>query len=448
MKTKLLLLLLLAFSFGNAQVNVNEGFESGFPSGWSVQGYTDPAPTNLGYCSGAYGLRSFTMNNVSTPFAAVYTSSYVSDGNAIEVSYKYKGMNATSDIAYLYYELNNSGTWVLITSVNSITNTCQTIGGIIEQGTIPNNSTVRFRMQINSYNNIVYFDEFSAVQLPPAPAPVTIAEYNFDNTYNNINGNTPFANLPGTTSFVPDRNAVANNAIQVVGDANNGTFCNALAPTGAAPRTISFWYKTVSHAGSKSLFSYGTAVQYKTFGAYFGTTGNIVLWGYSYDHPFSGTYALNTWRHLVITFNGASTKLYMNGTLVGTISTSLLNTGTGTNFRIGNNGVTMQFDDLKIYNTALTQTDITSLYNNNTLASSDFSHNNLTVKVYPNPVRDILNIETETEIKSVEIYNLQGQKVKTALSKQVNVSDLASGIYMVRMQDENNAIETKRIVKE
>ena len=54
----------------------------------------------------------------------------------------------------------------------------------------------------------------------------------------------------------------------------------------------------------------------------------------------------------------------------------------------------------------------------------------------------------DTEIKSVEIYNLQGQKIKTALSKQVNVSDLSAGIYMVRMEDTNNAVETKKIVKQ
>jgi hypothetical protein len=207
--------------------------------------------------------------------------------------------------------------------------------------------------------------------------PMAIAEYSFDNTYNNLNGNTPFANIPGVTSFVPNRNAVANSAIQVVGDANNGTFCNVLAPTGSQARTISFWYKTPSHAGFKSLFSYGLPSQYQTFGAYFGANGNIVFQGFSYDHDFLGSYALNTWRHLVITFDTADVKLYMNGTLVASTPRPLLNTGTGTNFRIGNNTITMQFDDLKIYNYALGQADITSLYTNNTLSSSDFSQNNL-----------------------------------------------------------------------
>ena len=276
--------------------------------------------------------------------------------------------------------------------------------------------------------------------------PILLAEYTFNNTYNNINGNTPFANVPSTTSFVVDRNAVSNNAIQVVGNSNNGTFCNASAPTEGNPRTISFWYKTPSHAGYKSLFSYGTAAANRTFGAYFGPNGNIFFQGYSYDHDFGGTYAVNTWRHLVLIFDGTNLKLYLDGMLVGTVARPLLNTGTGTNFRIGNDTITMQFDDLRIFNYALDQADITSLYTNNTLLSSDFNQNNLEVSLYPNPVRDILNIETELDIQSIEIYNIQGQKVLSSNQKQINVSDLTAGMYMVRIQDVDNNIATKKII--
>ena len=101
---------------------------------------------------------------------------------------------------------------------------------------------------------------------------------------------------------------------------------------------------------------------------------------------------------------------------------------------------------LKIYNYALEQADITSLYTNNTLSSSNFTQNNLEVALYPNPVRDILNIEIENDIQSIEIYNIQGQKVLSSNQKQINVSDLATGMYMVRIQDIDNNIATKKIV--
>ncbi|MQP53804.1 T9SS type A sorting domain-containing protein, partial [Flavobacterium sp. LMO9] len=91
--------------------------------------------------------------------------------------------------------------------------------------------------------------------------------------------------------------------------------------------------------------------------------------------------------------------------------------------------------DLKIYNYALNATEVSSLYTNNALTSESFNSNNLEVALYPNPVHNILNIETALELKSVEIYNIQGQKVLSSNQKQINVSDLAAGMYMVRIQD-------------
>jgi hypothetical protein len=80
------------------------------------------------------------------------------------------------------------------------------------------------------------------------------------------------------------------------------------------------------------------------------------------------------------------------------------------------------------------------------LSAEDFSQNNLEVALYPNPVNDVLNIESELELKSVEIYSIQGQKVLTTNQKKINVSDLAAGMYMVRIQDLDNNIATKKII--
>ncbi|MFY8097697.1 MAG: T9SS type A sorting domain-containing protein, partial [Flavobacterium sp.] len=104
-------------------------------------------------------------------------------------------------------------------------------------------------------------------------------------------------------------------------------------------------------------------------------------------------------------------------------------------------------DDLKIYNYALTDAQVSQLYNNNTLSTSDFDQNNLEVALYPNPVQDILNINVDNAIKSVEIYNIQGQKVLNSTSNEVDMSSLNSGIYLVKITDENNSIATKKVVK-
>jgi hypothetical protein len=218
-------------------------------------------------------------------------------------------------------------------------------------------------------------------------------------------------------------------------------------PLGKTDRTISFWYyhTTFSPITSYASFNYGGSSQYNTFGFFLNST-SVNFQGFSYDQSFTnGTTNPYQWYHAVVVFESENAKIYVNGVLKGTIARPLINT-TLTSFKIG--AFAGAIDDLKIYDRALKQADISSLYTNNTLSSSDFAQKNLKVSLYPNPVRDILNIETDTEIKSVEIYNLQGQKIKTALSKQVNVSDLSAGIYMVRLEDTNNAVETKRIVKE
>jgi hypothetical protein len=67
--------------------------------------------------------------------------------------------------------------------------------------------------------------------------------------------------------------------------------------------------------------------------------------------------------------------------------------------------------------------------------------------LYPNPVVDILNIDITAEIKSIDIFNIQGQKVLSATQKQINLLDLASGMYLIRIQDAENAITVKKFMK-
>ena len=73
------------------------------------------------------------------------------------------------------------------------------------------------------------------------------------------------------------------------------------------------------------------------------------------------------------------------------------------------------------------------------------------VKLYPNPVNDVLNISLDKEITGVSIYNLLGQEV---LSKSINsnetsidVADLTTGTYLIKATS-NNEVKTLKIVKQ
>ena len=87
----------------------------------------------------------------------------------------------------------------------------------------------------------------------------------------------------------------------------------------------------------------------------------------------SGTFSLNTWTHIAMTYNNPTQTfiLYRNGVQVysNTSYTSSFNAGDGllpTNFRIGvgfGNACNSKNYDVTIFNTALSATDITTLYN-------------------------------------------------------------------------------------
>lgn len=68
--------------------------------------------------------------------------------------------------------------------------------------------------------------------------------------------------------------------------------------------------------------------------------------------------------------------------------------------------------------------------------------------IYPNPVKNILNIQFEGAIKSVEMYNLQGQLVLKSNQLSIDVSRFQNGVYLLKMEDENQNIGFKRFIKE
>ena len=74
----------------------------------------------------------------------------------------------------------------------------------------------------------------------------------------------------------------------------------------------------------------------------------------------------------------------------------------------------------------------------------------LSFNVYPNPVNDRLNIEAETEILEVVVYDIFGrQQELSAISSQPSVIDVAnlnSGVYFVKVVTENAEV-VKRFVK-
>ncbi|AVI51363.1 T9SS C-terminal target domain-containing protein [Pukyongia salina] len=72
------------------------------------------------------------------------------------------------------------------------------------------------------------------------------------------------------------------------------------------------------------------------------------------------------------------------------------------------------------------------------------------VTVYPNPVKDILNISTTTVVDSVVVYDVLGKVVLQAqpdtVSPSIDMSALSSGAYMVQVNI-GNATKTVKVIK-
>lgn len=92
-----------------------------------------------------------------------------------------------------------------------------------------------------------------------------------------------------------------------------------------------------------------------------------------------------------------------------------------------------------------------------TLSNEDFVNQDLSVRLFPNPVSDYLNVnfnEITTSNYAIEIYDVTGKKqIKTSMlegenQKRINLQPLASGIYLISVTQTNtNNTNTYRIIK-
>lgn len=490
MKTKLLLLFLVLTFFANAQVTLGLLHEFKFNNSYNNeagnQNFTSNASTSFvsdrnGNTNSAVQISNTTIQTtlVGLPIgAAARTVSFWYKTNTT-ISYPNVfsyGINTVNRMFGMYH--NVSGMPVFFCNTGDIASTGNGIpnntwnhaaityngsqvvvyinGIIVINGSIALNtgnsafllghasSTTTTIDDLKIYNRAITQTEVQALYngaLPPA-----IAEYNFNNTLENVNGTNPFS-VGANNSFVADRNGNANSALYI----NN--YISATIPNlpygNLIPASVSVWVK-MTNSGGGYIYTYGLSPNASsgfinsTEIIAFGPGGNFALNNLSNN--------VNEWYHLVFTYDGQASRIYRNGTLLGAWDRNwnIVNNnnlfslgkfpGSDTNYFEGN------VDDLKIYPYALSQTEINNLYTNNSLSSQDFNQSNLEVFLYPNPANDVLNIEMIKEVKSLEIYNLQGQKIKSAIQKQINVSDLAKGIYLVKVSDIENATTTKRII--
>ncbi len=256
--------------------------------------------------------------------------------------------------------------------------------------------------------------------------------------------------------------------------------------------SLSFWVSTTNISNCQSLikkcnFSNAANEQWAialvdtsvvVFGKYNNPSCTPGVWRSS-DYTYSDLFN-NEYHHLTYTINLDTMRLYIDGYLTNQIITNSnqLNSCFGGDIQIGRNWANDlcfyngKLDDIGIWNRALTQQEISNLYNGGicyqTITVTDtllintgitgfnpVTYEN-TIRIWPNPTYDHITIDAGNlnvmNGYSIRIVNALGQQVfQSAITQQQFYLDLntwtGSGIYYVNIINAQGVtIDTRKIV--
>ncbi|CAL2076882.1 conserved protein of unknown function precursor containing a type A C-terminal secretion signal [Tenacibaculum sp. 190524A02b] len=107
--------------------------------------------------------------------------------------------------------------------------------------------------------------------------------------------------------------------------------------------------------------------------------------------------------------------------------------------------------------TTTTTTTITITMNANQAVTGTFSQVTAGIddekllkdfSVYPNPTAEVLNVKLQETVNNITIYTIQGKKVMQSKERVINVSELPSGIYLIKIDAKNNKTGLTKFVKQ
>lgn len=209
---------------------------------------------------------------------------------------------------------------------------------------------------------------FRVVAIPTLNAGL-VAYYPFNGSAKDESGNGNHGTIYGAVSTA-DRFNHADSAYAFDG-VNDYIDCgNQPTVNITGPLTLAAWVYVESLKDERIISKWGLYSGYELDIAY-GTNSYLLRFNINqYSDP---VYALsgieNQWMFLTATWNGAVKKLYVNGELKGTLNTTYVDIAVSTyNLRIGamSNGAPAFFggkiDSIRIYNRALSDFEISSLY--------------------------------------------------------------------------------------
>lgn len=80
-----------------------------------------------------------------------------------------------------------------------------------------------------------------------------------------------------------------------------------------------------------------------------------------------------------------------------------------------------------------------------TIQQINTKHQTPNIVIFPNPTKDYINI-IGNNIKQTIISTIEGKQVITSVSKQIDVSSLAKGIYVITIFTSNGNICNQKLI--
>ncbi len=314
-------------------------------------------------------------------------------------------------------------------------------------------------------------NQVTIAQIIPSYVPINglVSWYPFSGNANDISGNANHGSVTGSI-LTTDRFGLSNASYSFNGGNNRIVVPNAgnLNPNYIS---VSVWTKPSMFTNSwqyiidKSQDLNSTYVN-RSWSIRITSAGLLELEirvnNVFYVYTSSSTISLNNWNHLVFEYDGQFAKLYFNTNLVINQNVvGLLPSTNNSDLSIGYfphvsmppygyfwNG---KIDDIGIWNRALSQEEITSLFNG-APAGVDLVNASSTIDFFPNPVKNKLNIHTHAKFVG-SVYRLSDQIGKTLKNgtiqdenTEIDLSMFSSGIYFLSI--DNDKKEVFKIIKE
>ena len=132
--------------------------------------------------------------------------------------------------------------------------------------------------------------------------------------------------------------------------------------------TLSMWFKADTNPSFATVFQLGSASNYSDgFRVYRYSATNLAFWkgqgGFSNITGFFGSTSTGTWYNLAFTRSGSTLTAYINGSSEATGTDSQAYTSTALNASFSTYPFDGKIDELAIWDSALTGSEISTIYN-------------------------------------------------------------------------------------